>query len=404
MNLKLISIFGLIILMTTLSGCFGKMEINDLGMVMAVGLDPGEKKGSIRVSTQIVRVADARGQTGAPSGGTGDALWSATAEGDSIFSAIRELARFSSRRIFWAHNYIIVINEDLAREGIQQIIDFFSRNHELRMRTWVVVTPNKASEIVSTVTALEVIPGEAMDKLFRYSRIATVAPRTQLMDIQAAYLSQSTHPVIARVQLQDRGISNKADKQYGSLKQVELAGTGIFKDDKLIGILTPDDTRGLLFFVEKVQSAIVPLPCPDQPSKVLSLELKHQSFDIVPQYKNGKAEFDASLKTYVDLVEAGCPFSIEDQAEVKRLEMLLEKELASDIRRTVEIIQKKHKVDILELGKVFNNRYPAEWKKLAPNWDTTFPQVQVNIHVDARINSPVLLHQPTISGKEEVGK
>lgn len=174
---KMLWVTLMIFVVFSLTGCLGKREINDLAMVMAVGIDKGEN-GQVKITTQIVRPADSRGSTGAPSGQTGDPIWSATAESETLFDAIRNLSTFSSRRVFWAHNYAIVINEDYAREGIGDVVDFFTRNPELRMRTWVMVTPDEASKLVSTITGLEVIPGEALNKLFRYNRISVQAPRT----------------------------------------------------------------------------------------------------------------------------------------------------------------------------------------------------------------------------------
>lgn len=187
----------LLILILLLSGCAGKRELNDLALVMAVGIDKGEGENAFKVTAQIARPADARGQTGAPSGQTGEPIFIIVGQGESLFDAIRDLSSFTTRNVFWAHNQVIVINEDLAKEGIAQVIDFFTRNPELRMRTWVVITPEKASTLVSTVTGLELIPGEALNKLFRYGEISNVAPNSQIMDVQAAYLSQSSQPIIA---------------------------------------------------------------------------------------------------------------------------------------------------------------------------------------------------------------
>src|SRR5687768_2804645 len=102
-----------LVLLVLLAGC-GKQELNQMALVMAVGLDK-DKSGTYRVTAQIVRPADARGSTGAPSGGTGEPVWTASAEGRSIFEAIRNLSRFSSRRVFWAHNKVIVVGEELAK-------------------------------------------------------------------------------------------------------------------------------------------------------------------------------------------------------------------------------------------------------------------------------------------------
>lgn len=382
-----------------LAGCLGKMEINDLALVMAVGIDEGEKPGTFKVTAEIARPGDARGSTGAPTGQTGEPIYSIVADGKSIFEAIRNLARFSSRRIFWAHNYIIVINEDLAKKGIHEIIDFFSRNHELRMRTWVVVTPEKAGTLVSTITGMDVIPGQSMDKLFRYSDIVAEAPKTDLMTLQAAYLSHTTHPILARVVLKKRGVSNKKPEEFGSIDQVELSGTGVFHKDQLVGVLSPKQTRGLLWFVEPVQSSIVPVPCPDDPKKVITLELRDQSFQLIPHYEKGKVSFDAHLTTYGDMVEVGCTIPVEQQKLMRMMEDKLEAELKKEIEEVIRLAQKKYKSDFMEFGKVFQNRYPYEWKELNKHWDEEFGRAQVNVVVKAELNSPVLLEQQLRSGK-----
>lgn len=380
-----------------LSGCMGKRELNELAMVMAVGLDKGEKEGTIKVTVQVVRPADARGQTGAPSAGTGDPIWSASGEGETIFEAIRSLTTFSSRRVFWAHNNLIVINEDLAKEGIKEIIDFFTRNPELRMRTRVVVTPNKASEIVSTSTGLEVIPGESIGKLFRYSPISAQAPVTEMLDLQSAYLSESSEPVLARVKLISRGVSNKKEEQEGSIKQVELAGAGIFKGEKLIGTLGGEEVRGLLPFIEKVESGVYVLDCPNDKEKKISVELRKQNFEVKPQYKEGQVVFKVNVTAFASVAEAKCSFSLEKKADVKELEQQLERQIYDEIKNVTDRVQNEFQSDVLNLGKVFNNRYPLEWKRVKGNWDEELQRARIEIKVDAEINDAVLLYRPTKS-------
>jgi spore germination protein KC len=398
MRTKHLRLLMCLILTTYLSGCVGKREINELALVMAVGLDKGKDE-NVVVSVQIARPADARGQTGAPAGNTGDPIWSARAEGRTIFEAIRNLSTFSTRRVFWAHNYIIVINEDLAREGISDIIDFFTRNPELRMRTWVVVTPNHASNIISTMTGLEVISGEAIDKLFRYSNISSRAPRTQMINLQAAYLSESSEPVLARVKLINRGISNKKPGQKGSFKQIELAGAGVFKGDTLVGILNPKETRGLLPFIEKVESGMMAISCPSDSKKMLSLELKHYNFKVTPSYKGNRTSFHIQYNTDFSMVEAGCPLSLEDEKDIKKLEKKVENELKSNINNLVNKAQKEYKSDFLELGKIFNNKYPSEWKKIKGRWEEEFQTASIETEVTVKIEDTALLYQPTKKGK-----
>jgi spore germination protein KC len=391
-------IISLLLTLVSLVGCGNKREISELALVMAVGLDKA-KDDKVEVTIQVARPADARGQTGAPSGNTGDPIWAVSAEGATIFEAIRNISTFSTRRVFWAHNFAIVINEDLAKDGIQDILDFFTRNPELRMRTWVIVTPDSAKEVVSTLTGLEVIPGEAIDKLFRYSQITSVSPKSELIDVQSAYLSESTEPVIARVKLVSRGVSNKKPGQSGAIKQIQLSGAGIFKDDKLVGTLSSEQTKGLIPFIEKVESGVIVLKCPRDESKSISIEVKNENFAVIPMYKDNKASFKVNLKMITNVVEADCPFTIKDHQQVNELEKQLSDHVKNNIKEVVNKAQTEFKSDFLELGKVFNNRYPLEWRELKEDWDQHFANAKITVDVKAEIKSPVLLYNPTKSGK-----
>ena len=404
MSRKLKFVLTLSVLVMVLSGCLGKTEINDLGIVMAVGIDKGEKEGTVQVTAQIVRPADARGSTGAPSGQTGEPIWSIAASGDSIFDAIRHLGRISSRRIYWAHNFAVVINEDLAKEGINDIIDFFTRNHQLRMQTLVMVTPDPASEVVSTMTGIEVIPGSAINDLFLYNNVTAAAPQTQIIDLQKSYLNETTQPVLARVSLNKHGISNKKPTAEPTMKQIELDGAGVFKGDKLIGTVSAEDTMGLLFFLENAKSAAVVTSCPSNKDQNMTIELKTENFNVTPTYKNNQIGFDVKLKSVVQLVEAGCPFSIAREQQVKQIEKQAEEKLKEKIEKILQLSQDEYKADFLELGEIFKNRYPAEWKTLVTKWEGEFPKATANIQVDVKLTSSALLFLPTKPKNEEEDK
>ena len=82
-------------------------ELDDLGLVMVVGIDKIKETNNFRITAQIAKPSGA-GQAKGDSGGD-EPVWTGSAEGNSIFEAIRNLAKFSSRRIMWAHNNVVII-------------------------------------------------------------------------------------------------------------------------------------------------------------------------------------------------------------------------------------------------------------------------------------------------------
>jgi spore germination protein KC len=375
------------------SGC-GKQELNEMAIVMAVGLDKA-KDGSIVVTAQIARPADARGSTGAPSGGTGEPIWTISSKGKSIFEAIRNLGRFSSRRVFWAHNKVIVIGADLARDSITDTLDFFTRNHELRMNTWIVVTPGKASEIVSLKTGLEVIPGDSIDRLFRFNQIVSEAPRTTIKEVSAAYLSHTSHPVMAIVKKAKRLHATDEPSEFGSEEQVELSGTAVFDKERMIGSLSPSESRALLMFIERIDSGVIAMTCPDHPKLPISLEIKRSGMKITPSYHGDRVAFNMAVNIQMDLVEIGCPITMSVAEVASEMEEEASLRIKKDIEKMLNKSQKKFKTDFLDLGKTFQNRYPNEWQSLEKDWPDVFRKADMQVDVTVEINNPVLKILPT---------
>lgn len=387
MNRRILCFFAVLAALMTCVSCVGQRQLNQLAIVTAVGIENGQKPGTVRLSVQIIRPSDARGQTGAPSGGTGQPIYSALAEGETIFDAIRNLGRFVSRRVYWAHNFLIVLKEDYARNGIEDMVDFFTRNHELRMNTRVAVTSDSPAEIISTVTGLEVVPGQAVDNLFRNNKIVGQAPSSDMKNLEEAYLSRSSEPVLARLALLSRGISNKKPKEHGSLKQVDLMGAAAFKEGKMVGWLTPEETRGLLFFTEKLETGIEVVACPNNGNK-LSLEFRDARLKVKPSYRNQRPEFRITLRTKADVVESGCGTELANiRSDIERA---LEEQLKGKIEALLRKAQRQYHSDIVKLADVFRNKFPEEWSKVGNRWSSAFTEAQVEVAVYANVKSVVL--------------
>ncbi|MDG5789950.1 Ger(x)C family spore germination protein [Evansella sp. AB-P1] len=392
-------VITILVILCCLVGCIGKEEIDDLAMVMSFAIDKNEENNNLIITAQIARPGNVTGDTGG--GGEGEPIWTATSEGETIFEAIRNLARFSSRRVFWAHNFIIVVSEKVAREdGLVDIIDFFNRNNELRMRTWVVISEKDARELVATKTGLEIVPGMSLDRLFRYSDIVSEAPRSDVMTLTSAYLGEHTHPYLAMVNIRDRGINTESPEEFGSIPQVELSGTAIFKDDKMVGKLTAEESRGFLWFIDKIESAIVPLSCPEQNDRRTSVELRENKFNISPYIENDTVKFEATVKTKPHLVELGCLTSKEHSEIVTILEEKVEAAIIQDIEIMLAKVQKEFKSDVLQLGRTFEGKYPGQWKEMESSWDDIYPNVEVKISVKSDIKNTLLLENPTRPAKD----
>ena len=94
-----------------ISGCWDKREINELGIVTAVGVDKGKGENRYSVTIEIANTPPKKSGNSGSDGNETNKAWVGNAEGKSIFDAVRVLSNSSSRRIMWAHNSLIIIGE-----------------------------------------------------------------------------------------------------------------------------------------------------------------------------------------------------------------------------------------------------------------------------------------------------
>ncbi|GJM82919.1 hypothetical protein HMSSN139_54150 [Paenibacillus sp. HMSSN-139] len=118
-----------------LAGCWNRRELNELGIAVAAGVD---KEGDrYRLTVQVVDPGQVTAQKGA-SGGAPATLY--TSEGDTILEAARRITQISPRKIYLSHLRVYLIGESLAKQGIGQVLDLLTRDHEIRTDFYLVVT------------------------------------------------------------------------------------------------------------------------------------------------------------------------------------------------------------------------------------------------------------------------
>lgn len=371
-----------------LTGCWDTREINELGLVMAVGVDKSEsEEGGYRVSVQIAKPSEAGG--GTAGGGGGSAVWIGAADGKTVFDAIRNIAKFSSRRVMWAHNNVIIIGEKLAREGITPVMDFFTHNPELRMKTWVAVTRGNAESIVAVNTGMEKIPAISISRLYLYSELPAKSIKTDMVTVFRDYKSDTIQPVLSVLRL------ITPEKSGTGSSQIELEGGAIFKEDKLIGFLSQDDARAMAWLRGQLGDSIVTVSIPGMQEKRISVELRGINVDIKPEYDGERAKFNIALKGNGSIVEQDYPKEMKIEQFKAEVQKAVNERIKREIEAAVDKVQTEYNVDIIGLGRRFHIKYKSLWNSgLSKKWPELYSGASVNANCQINITNSTLFQVP----------
>ena len=384
-------------------GCWDMREINEIGLVMAVGIDKSSRDPNLFWVT--VQVANPQG-SGSSGGGDKEKnesqVWIASAEGRTIFDAIREIARFSSQRIMWAHNNIIVVGESLAREDITPVIDFFTHNYELRMKTWVAITPLQASDIIKSNAGMGNIPGRAITEVFRFQKLTGLGLPSDLLNVFHDFSDENNHILISRLTLNqaltEAGLANVSEN---IVEQIEISGMAVFHNTRMLGYLSADEARGLSWFLGEEPNSVISLPHPENSIKAVAVEMRSVHAKIESRLNQDMPEFTIEISGTGHITEEDISSSLTMDEFKSALEGLAEQQIATEVRSSVSKVQKEFRSDVLKFGSTVHVQHKKEWNQdLKYRWAEIFPEVEVEVVVNVSIDSSTLNQIPQRNYKE----
>lgn len=373
-----------------LSGCWDEREINELGLVMAVGIDKPKGSEMFTVTAQIAKPTSAASQGGKGGAGADQAVWIGSAEGKTLFEAIRNLAKFSTRRVMWAHNNIIIIGQSLAEQDITPVVDFFTHNPELRMKTWVAVSQGPAKPYVAAKTGIENIPGLGLAQLFRYHDLPAESVASDMLHLFSDFKSESRQPLVSAIRMK-----KEANGGGGSDSQVELSGAAVFKGSKMLGFISPEETNGLAWVRKDISKAVVSVTNMPDEGQGVSVEIKKAKLKMNTSLKEGIPSASIDVHVVGTIAEEDKTSHMTIQNFRSTVEKQAAKEIERNIKDGIEKVQKEYKSDVIGLGRMVHIEHRDEWyDSLQDKWEDIYQQIPIEVNVTVDIDSSVLYYQP----------
>jgi spore germination protein KC len=381
--LLIIILLGVI---TNITGCWDQIELDKRSIVMAIGIDKAEEPGKIMLTLQSI--IPGRLTTPMQGGNHSRAVRVISISGMTILEAIKNYQQQTDAIPYFKHNRLLVISEELARDGVNPIMDYFIRNLQNQPRAWVLIAKGKAADIVQWQTEVEQIPADYIaDLLYCSTRQAITALATDNVHrFILALSSQSTSPATSGIEV----VKEKADQP----PEVRVFGTAVFKKDKLVGWLGLRETRGLLWITNQSSQGILEIGYPDRQKKNLVQQITRSSSKIKPKIRNGRVEINVVVSEEGNIGEQDGSLLLTNQGMIPSLEKRKSAEIRAEVESCLKKCQNEFHSDIFGFGEEVERRFPQEWKRLKKRWDTEFPMIKVAVSVKAKIRSTGIITDP----------
>ena len=387
---KLAVVLILIISTCLLGGCWDWHEISDLAIVLGTGID-WTSDNKIRLTVQIARPSAFIG--GGQKGGSNlePPSWVVSAEGETIEDAENNLGMLVPRHIYWSHNIILVIGEEMARKGTSLATNYFQRSTKFRQNIWLIVTKGEAKKLLETHSELEKTSAQAIGHLMIMYNGGSIT----LKDFAETLGSKGINPSVPLVGTINIGVTPEPGKET-TLQvhdEIILSGTAIFKKDKLVNFLDIYETQGLIWLKGTIIKEVITIPSPAEPDKLVTIRLRKNSIKVTPDYDGKHIRFDVKLKVFGNLSEQQSRENLATPENIKVLENEASAEIKKRALLALNKIQKKFRSDVLGYGDAFHRKYKKAWKNFSDNWNEEFAKSDVNITVEAHVQHTGLLTQ-----------
>ncbi|MBD0382396.1 Ger(x)C family spore germination protein [Paenibacillus sedimenti] len=382
---------GLLLMLLITSGCWDRTEINDLAFVMGTALDlsdEGEILGSVQVAVPLAGQGTPRG------GGTQEKFFVITAEGKTSNEVLQRLQKKLSRRLYYAHRSVVFVGEKLAKHGIKDLLDFFSRDPHSRLRTYImVVKGGEGRDILKVRYPFEEVPAEAVKEM----EILGSDLGATLRDLFVISSSDGIHPVMGVIEsaVPSEGLDERKNKVF------QLAGAAIFKDFKLAGLLGEKETGGLLWTTNQMKNGRV---IAHLPGGKVGMVLTKTNRKIIPEINGGKVKFNIQLEGEGSVNDNDSPLDISQPKNLELVQKAMEKSVETQVRDFLSKVQKQYKVDVVGFGQEIYRNEPKQWKVLKEQWDKKFPEAEISIAVKISIRGSGMAGAPLHMKEKEIKK
>ena len=397
MKTRKLIIFLLIIL--SLYGCSDAAEPDTLGYVVALGIDKAEDPESkFDITIQFANPVTISGGASQEGGKGGqDSIKNITVTAPGIYSAVNVANHIVSKVFTLSHTKVVVFSEEIAREGIKDILETIGRSSDIRPNTYFTVSKTSAKEFLEAVNPeTEVNPTRYYTMLFENDYSGFI-PQNKSQDFYFFANSTEKDTILPMCSTTNKkGTYKYSDSGYqykledfsaGDVptekQETQVMGMAVFEKDKMICQMGDIETELYNILTGQYKSSYVTYyfsPTPNYPITVLQ-----------QQNKRPKIKVDTTgdiPKIYLNVyLEADFYSSTPEMAVEEHIDKFT-KEASDDVKRAIEdflVKTKEMKADIVGFGSYAKRNFFTTKDFDEYNWKEKYPDSVIDVNVDFEV-------------------
>ena len=388
-------------------GCNGAVETDEVGYVIAVGVDKAEAEGQLKVSYQLALPTVLGGEGG--SGGDKQTSKVITITGANLAECRNLLNSKMAVRPDLSHIKAIVIGMELARHGIGETFGPIMRFKEYRGTMFVMVAEGTAEDYLRNNKPLfEMTPAKYYELVMESSLESSYYIRSSLHQFYDRLKSKNgeAYAVLLGVNQNTTVHIKKADQLTPGQKSipykaselpvrggnpVEHIGVAMFRGEKMVGQLDSLETRYFMMVLGKFRNSYLIIEDPLVAKYKVNLLIRPaKGPEIVASLAEGSPSVTVKVFLEGEITSISSGINYEEGQYTTLVENTVAAIVQQDIVKMLKHTQEVDS-DVVGFGYYFRPLFATypEYEKFA--WNDRYNETEISVEVKMKIRRTGLM-------------
>lgn len=369
----------ILIICILLTGCYNYQELNNYAIVTGMAIDLKDDK--FEVSLLIAngtKKEDNNAQVSVSSG-----------IGDTIYTAIKDIGLSTPKEIYLSHLSVLVVNEEVAKKGLNNVLDFLLREPQSHQNFYMVIAKDcKAKDTLSTLTPQSDYPSQNIASNLKITeQLQGKVTNSKFNNFITKLLDKGVNPITNSISIigdSEKSTSSEEQQKSVASAYIKIDDIALFKNDKLVGWASSEESIGINMLLNNIENLFFEVDCGNNKVVISGTDYKvKQNID--------KDKITINIEAKGKINEAACNINLEDSNVIKEYEEKARKELTKIAYKGL-YKAKELNTDIFGFGNKIYKKYPKYFSSIK-DWDNVFSTLNIDINVNYKLTDKGSLEQ-----------
>ncbi|SEK96469.1 Ger(x)C family spore germination C-terminal domain-containing protein [Paenibacillus sp. OK003] len=416
----------LIFIFPLLTGCWDRLDPENMAFIMAVGVDPGPQNDYIY--TFAVAMPKSNSSMNSESKSESKSIVNVfSQEGASLSSAMLTSQSYVARRLTLIHSKAFILGDGVAREGIMPVIGEVVRNSEFRRTVNVITTKGRADRYIQNIKP---VMEDDIDLWFELEmdphNTGAITPKRSrfhdfILDIEQPGTGGTTILSAARPDVEKGSLS--WDKEESSLSSkeeppitsntyagnlprkgetpIDFFGSAVYRGQKLVGYLTALETKTLNILRGEFEETVMEFHDPVDPKYNLTISMDAlKKNPLTLTHTDDQINVSLSPHMVGELIGSMSKVDYTSPENMKLLENSVQEQLTSMASELLDKTLYTWNVDCVHIGNRLRATFPTLQEWYAYKWREHIKETKYHLDIRFRMKRHGDQVGPAVEGDE----